>query len=897
MLVATCVLSLSSAWATDIVETLAGGGSLEGYAPLKANLALGSSQGIAVSAIGEIYISDSTHNQVLKISPTTAQIMIYAGDGTAAYFGDGTPAVSAGLNNPGALAFDAKGNLLIVDRGNFVVRSVDAISYLITTIAGNGMFTGQGPAPGAPIGDGGNATAATFSLSMGAIVVDSSGNVIVADSGNNCVRKFTPGSTITTIAGTAGAGGAFAGDGAAATAARLSNPTGLALDSGGVLFIADSGNRRVRQVDTAGTINSVVGNGAGGSLGFSGDGLSPTAANIGSLGGLAFDSSKRLLITCQGANRIRRVDFTAQVITTIAGNGAATLGDLGPATAASLTGPRDIALDSTGNIYIYDAGVGRIRRVDIATGFITTVIGTGDIGQNGDRGPRQFCVLVGPEGATFDGSGNLFIADTEDNSVRKVATDGTVSTFAGTGSIFGLGDGNPANLGNLSSPSDVLFANNTLFIADTGHSRIRAVNFTSNGNLITTYVQVPNPIAMVADSTGQLYVTTNNQVVRIGTDFSVNAFVGNSPNFAAPNFGDGLVAGNAVLSNPTGLCLASNGDLYIADSGHDLIRLVHNNVISTYAGGGANVAPAVGDGGAGNAANLNNPQGVSIDPTGANLIIADTDNHRIRSMSLAGPTSVISTICGNGTAGFNGDGDVAASALVNFPTRIFVNGGGLVFADTGNNRVRKIVTVIDIPSTQLSFGAKLTFALDKKTGDLQEDKDSVQLKASLPLPAGITAANLPIAVDIVDLHQSTQLDAKGKQPKQVKAKKTKASKTGTADTLAAKTPKAPKGGTISPGFLFTPSTGETIADSKFQLSLKGTSAAGGKPTSFSFSSKGSFDEELGRAGFTNVTTSKTGVDVTLRINITLGTTVFSGTTKVNYKAQQGKNGSAKSSKK
>jgi sugar lactone lactonase YvrE len=895
------IVSLPMARATDIIETLAGGGSLEGYDPLQANLALGNSEGIAVSAIGEIYVSDSVHNQVLKINPTTAKIMIYAGDGTAAYFGDGTPAVSAGLNNPGGLAFDSKGNLLIVDRGNFVVRQVDAVSYLISTIAGNGMFTGQGTPP-APLGDGGQATQATFSQNMGGIAVSSTGNVLVADSGNNAVRGFTPGGIITTVAGTAGQPGAFAGDGAAATSARLANPTGITIDSSGNLFISDSGNRRVREVDTSGNINTVVGTGAGGGGGFSGDGAPPLTANIGSLGGLAFDSSKRLVISCVGANRIRRADLAGNTIETIGGNGGTNpIGDLGPATAAALSAPRDVALDSSGNIYIYDSGNERIRRIDAATGFITTVIGTGNVGQNGDRGPRQFIVLVDPQGATFDGNGNLYIADTGDNAVRKVGTDGTVTTFAGTGSPNGLGDGNPANLANISNPTDVLFVNNTILIADNGHNRIRAVNFSSNGNLMTTYAQIADPTAMVADSTGNVYVTSgnggNNAVAIIRTDFSVNFFIGNAPKGTVANpLGDGLVAGNGVLSNPSGLCLSASGDIYIADTGNNRIRLVHNNIITTFAGGGTNTAPSVGDGGLATAATLSAPVGVTLDPTGTKLIIADSGNHRIRSVDLT--TNIITTISGNGIAGFNGDGDVAASAQVNDPTHIFVNGGGLVFADTGNNRVRKIITAIDIAAGQLSFSAKLTFAKDKKTNDLQEGKDSVQLKAGLPLPAGIKAANLPISVDVVDLHQSVQLDANGKQPKAAKpAKKPKTAKSTLADTLAAKAPKAPKGGTVAPSFSFTPSTGETIADSKFQLSLKGTSAAGGKPTSFSFSSKGSFDEELGRAGFSNVTTAKDGVNVTLRIDITLGTTVFTGTTMVNYKASQGKNGSAKSTKK
>ncbi len=861
----------SSARATDVIQTLAGGGSLEGYKPGEANLALGNSQGLAISAIGELYVSDSVHNQVLKINPTTGRISIYAGNGTAAYFGDGTPATSAGLNSPGGLTFDSKGNLLIADRGNFVVRSVDAVTGLISTIAGNGLFTGQviGSNPPAGLGDGGQATLATFST-MGDIAVMTSGEVIVADTGNACVRKFTVGGTIATIAGTAGTSG-FTGDNAAATLARLSSPTGVVLDSSGNLYVADSGNRRIRKVDTAGTITTVAGSG-GGNAGFNGDGNAATNAQIGSLGGIAFDSTGRLIITCVGAGRLRAVDLTASLIFTIAGGGS-TLGDLGPATAASMT-PRDIAIDSAGNTFVYDTGNGRIRRIDAKTQFIDTVVGTGVTGLIGDRNPKQFSVLVGPLGATFDASGNLYVADTGDNSIRKIATNGTVSTFAGNGNANGLGDGGPALLGNLSSPGDVLFVGSSIFVADTGHSRIRAVSLTSNGNIISTLAQVPSPSALVADASGLLYVTSNNQVLTVSSaDGTINTFAGSTPkNTVANPLGDGLTAPNATLSNPSGLALGPAGDVYIADTGNNRIRLIRAGIVSTFAGGGTPTFPSVGDGGPALSASLNNPVGVTLDAAGTHLIVADSGNNRIRSIDLS--TNVITTICGTGVAGFSGDGDVSATALVNNPTHIFVSSGTLVFADTNNNRIRQIVSAIDIDPKLLAFNAKLDFTVDKKTGLLGFGKDSVALKAQLALPAGIAAANLVISVDIIDLHQSIQLDAMGKTPK------------------AAKIAKAATGGT--PVFNFTLPAGGTPPVSKFALSLKGTSVAGGKPTSFSFASKGTFRDQLGRAGFTDTTNASKTIPV--RVNITLGKTVFTGLTNVLYKSTQGKNGSAASVK-
>jgi len=865
--------------AVEIVQTLAGGGSLEGYKPGEANLILGASQGLAVNAVGDLFVSDAGHHQVLKISPSTGIITVVAGDGTNAYFGDGRTGASAGLSDPGGLAFDAKGNLYIADRGNFVIRCVDALSGNISTVAGTGLFTGEvvGANPPAPLGDGAAATAATFGT-LGDVAVNAAGEIIVADAGNDCIRKFVVGGAIATIAGTAGNPG-FSGDGAAggALTAQVNNPAGVAVDAGGAIFIADSGNRRVRKLDTTNTLSTVAGEGTGGGAGFSGDGGAATAAQLGSVGGLAFDKAGSLLVACTGANRIRLVRLASPAldIVTLAGNGGTVIGDLGPATGATLAAPRDVAIDAAGTIYIYEASTGRIRRVDAATGFITTVIGTGLRGFIGDRGPNQNGVLVAPEGSAFDAAGNLYIADTGDNAVRKVAANGTITTFAGNGSASGLGDGGPAHLASLSGPNDVVVVGNTLFISDAGHDCIRAVDLTTA--LITTHVQITNPAAMVADSGGTLYVARNNQVDKVAPDKTVTTYVGANPinNATNPN-GDGLPANNARLNAPRGLALSAAGELYIADTGRNLVRLISAppaSTTSTIAGGGTTVFPSVGDGGAATAASLNRPGGVSLDATGARLIISDTNNQRIRAVDLA--TKIITTICGDGTAGFSGDGDVATTARVNAPGRMILNGGALIFADTDNNRIRRIVSAIEMDPKLLSLSAKLAFAIDKKTGEKALGKDSIALKTGLALPAGISPLNLKITVDIVDLHQQVQLDKDGKLPKLVKA---------------ANDPK------VTPIFTFNPPKNGPAPVSKFSLGLKTASVAGGKATGFSFASKGTFREELGRAGFTDTTTAKDGVNLPVRVNVTLGTTTFTGLTTVQYKATQAKGGAAKSIK-
>jgi sugar lactone lactonase YvrE len=856
-----------SARATDIITTLAGGGSVEGYEAGQANLALGSSHGVAISTFGEIYFSDATHNQVLKISPTTGLITIVAGNGARAFTGDGLPAPSASLNAPGALAFDAAGNLLIADRGNFSVRRVDKPSGLISTLAGTGLFTGQvvGSNAPAPLGDNGPATSATFG-NLGALAVDATGAILVCDSGNSCVRKFTVGGNITTIAGTPGTSN-FSGDGGPATAAKFNAPSGIAIDTNalGVIYIADSGNRRVRRIALDNTVNTIVGSGTGGNTGFGGDGGAASNAQIGSLGGLAFDSAHQLLITCIGANRVRKSDVESAIpsIVTVAGNGGAdVLGDLGPATGAALSAPRDIAIDAVGNVFILDSGHQRIRRVDRATSFIDTIAGTGLSGFIGDRGPWQAGVLSTPGGAAFDAAGNLYIADTGDNAVRKIAANGIITTFAGAGTNSGLGDGGPAALASLAGPRDVCIFGTTLYIADTGNSRIRAVDLTTG--LIRTYATVSSPTTVIANPAGVLFVAHDDQVDKVDLAGTVSPFVGDNPTDTVANpLGDGLAATNATLTAPDGLALNTLGDLFIADTGNNLIRKVtaSSGLVSTFAG--SFTATALGDGGPATSARLNAPVGVAV--SGTRVFIADTGNARIRLVDLGN----IATLCGNGSAGFDGDGDVIANATVNTPGRMFFNGANLVIADTGNNRIRQIVPALDLDLKLLSLSARLTFTVDKKTGQLPRGKDTVSVKASLSLPAGISTANLPIHVDIVELHQQTQFTALGKPPVAVKP------------AAAVATP-----------FGFTLPAPPLPLNSKYGFTIKGTSVANGKPVPFSFSSAGTLREELGRAGYTDVTTPTTGTSLPVRVNVSIGSTTFTGVAATIYKATQGKTGSA-----
>lgn len=285
-----------------------------------------------------------------------------AGNNTAGYSGDGGPALEAQLSNPVGVAVDTALSVYIVDQGNRVIRQVQA-NGTISTLAGN---TGQGLS-----GDGGSATSASFYNPSG-VAVASNGDYYIADPGNNNVRKVT-GGKIATFAGSASAQPGFAGDTGAATSALLSGPSAVALDASGNLYIADMGNNRIRKVDSGGIITTVAGGGVN-----LGDGFKATTARLDSPRGIAFDAAGNLYIADSNAHRIRKVAANG-IITTVAGTGVNSFsGDGGQATSATLNNPRGVAVDGAGNLFISDYYNLRVRKVT-PDGVIASITGTGQL--------------------------------------------------------------------------------------------------------------------------------------------------------------------------------------------------------------------------------------------------------------------------------------------------------------------------------------------------------------------------------------------------------------------------------------------------------------------------------------------------------------------------------------
>ena len=339
-------------------------------------------------------------------------ITTVAGNGTQGYSGDNGNATSAQLYNPHGVALDSSGNLYIADRENNRIRKVNS-SGIITTVAGTGLAGYNG--------DNISATSADLNYPYG-VAIDSSSNLYIADTDNNRIRKVNTSGIITTVAGTGSYG--YSGDGGNATFAQLSYPRGVALDSSGNLYIADTWNYRIRKVNTSGIITTVAGTG---SSGYSGDGGSATSAQLSGPYGVALDSSSNLFIADTSNNRIRKVN-TLGIITTVAGTGSKGYnGDNISATSAGLNYPYGVALDSSSNLFIADTSNNRIRKVN-TLGIITTVAGTGSWGYNGDNISATSAQLSGPYGVALDSSCNLYIADTYNNRIRKVLFSGEPNT-------------------------------------------------------------------------------------------------------------------------------------------------------------------------------------------------------------------------------------------------------------------------------------------------------------------------------------------------------------------------------------------------------------------------------------------------------------------------------------
>jgi sugar lactone lactonase YvrE len=665
----------------QIITTIAGGGP-NGLPAL--DVGIGNVSDVAADALGNIYFTTISHDRVFRIAPD-GEVTVFAGAGGFVFAGDGGPAVDAILQNPMGIAVDTLGRVFVSDTENDRVRRID-LDGTITTIA-------------------------LVSDPRG-LAVASDGSVFVASPANSQILKITPGGVVSAVAGSGWRG--FDGDGGPATGASLDNPLDVALSADGTLFIADYSNNRVRMVTPAGIISTVVGNGVSG--GPIGDGGPATNASLNGPTSVAVDTSGALVIADAGNQRVRST-FVGGSITTIAGNGIAGFsGDGDLATSASFRVPIAVTFSAAGNLLIVDRDNARIR--EVAAGTIATVAGNGTFGFSGDGGPAAgVASLLLPDGISFDALGNLYIADNGNFRVRRVTPDGLITTVAGNGTSGTSGDGGAATNAALRPTAVLADASGNLFVADELNHRVRKI--AADGTISTfagggvggdggpaTAALVVGPRGLAMDAAGHLLISDsgNKRIRSVALDGTISTIAGTG---VAGFSGDGGPATSARLGSTYGITIDAAGNLFIADTSNHRIRKVGTDgIISTVAGTGT--AGGSGDGGPATSARLNSPNGVAIDPSG-NLLIADTNNNRIRKVS---PDGTISTIAGTGTPAFAGDGGPAVSAWLHRPSGILTDSQGAVyFSDWFNYRVRRIgrqkpVLVWDTPA-DIDYGVPL----------------------------------------------------------------------------------------------------------------------------------------------------------------------------------------------
>ncbi len=644
-------------------------------------------------------------------------IATYAGGGV-----NGSTAVGAYMPQPWSVVRDSSGNTYIASPSLGNVYKVNT-SGTLSVCAGTGIL--------GLAGDGGPATSAQLDFPTG-LALDSAGNLYIADTNNNRIRKVTAScGTITTVAGSGteynGAGyfGGYSGDGELATDALLNNPFGVTVDGAGNLYIADTQNQVIRFVNAS---TKVISTYAGtGNAGFSGDNGAATAATFRLPSSVSVDSTGNLFIADRNNCAIRKVDNTTQhIITTYAGIGGQCGfgGDGAAATAANLNTPRGVYVDAVGNVFIADTFNSRIRKVDNTTSHhISTVAGNGSFCATpsgcGDGGVATSATLNVPYYVFEDTAGNLLIADLGDMRVRLVSITGpapAISNYAGGGSG---GDGGQALSAMLGLPYIAgVDGSGNLLILDSQSARVQRVDATTH--VMTTYagngvLAVPGtpsgdngpataasfiyPTGMTFDSNGNLYIVDLHAFVVRKIDVStgiITTVAGNGQQCGAggnpnqpPDCGDDSSATTASLQFPEGVAVDVSGNIYISDAGLNRIRVLQE---------GGDIEPYAGTGAAGYAdgalstAQFNGPLGMTFGPNEL-LYVADGGNNRIRVIDTEGQS--VETFAFNGFPTYGGDGNDATNSSMYNPAQVAVDAAGNVFVSGGFDNVVRRIDVFD----------------------------------------------------------------------------------------------------------------------------------------------------------------------------------------------------------
>jgi sugar lactone lactonase YvrE len=619
---------------------------------------------------------------------------------------DGTNS-AARFNFPSGTAVDNATNVYVTDTANHTIRKLTpaGTNWVVTTIAGLSGVAGS---------DDGLGSVARFHGPVG-ITIDAAGNLYVTDASNQTIRRLTPSGTnwiVTTIAGSAGGYGHA--DGANDTASFF-YPQSLTVAATGELFVTDTYNHTIRKITPVGTnwvVTTPIGQ-VGNSGSFDGTNTTTTFNQPRSV---AMDKNGVLFVADASNNTIRKITpvGTNWVASTIAGKVGIAAGTDGTGTNATLYLPSGIAVDTNGNVFVGDTENHMIRKLTPSgTNYVvTTPVGKTRIDGSTD-GTNSAARFFYPIGVCLDKNGNLYVADDNNNEIRKVAPVGTnyvVSTLAGFAQTLGTSDGTNG-VARFNSPVGIAADGATnLFVVDQNSSTIRKLVPTGTNWAVTTIAGQPNifsstnglgtnalfyyPFGVAADTNGNIFVTDrNNQTIRrltpSGTNYQVTTIAGLVGQAGSTNGSNST----ARFSFPSGIAVDSATNLYVTDVNNSTIRKITpvgtNWVVSTIAGkvGIYDFADGLGTN-----AIFNSPMGIAVDKLG-NVYVADSQNHLIRKLTPSGTNYVVATIAGQPSVSGYADG-TNSDALLNYPESLTVDNSGIVYvADYSNSTIRKITPV------------------------------------------------------------------------------------------------------------------------------------------------------------------------------------------------------------
>jgi streptogramin lyase len=572
--------------------------------------------GIAVGSDGNIYIADSSNNTIRRVSPDGTVTTLAGVAGMPGTTDGGGAAASFG--QPSGLAVGGAGVIYVADQGGCTIRVV-TYAGSVTTLAGM---------PAMPGSADGMAATARFNQPSG-VAVGFDGSIYIADSGNYTIRKLTAEGVVMTLAGVAGMTGSADGTGAAA---RFGYPAAVAIDVDGDLVVADRDNHTIRKVTPAGVVTTLAG--TAGMLG--GTNGAGAAVRFNSPSGVTVDRAGNIYVADLGNNMIRKITPSRDV-TTLAGDVAFGSAD-GRGLAARFSEPVGVATDSAGNVYVADTGNSMVRKVVTGTGDVTTLAGTvSEPGSQDGAGPAARFSNV--TGVALGGDGNLYVADQNNSTLRRVTLAGAVTTLAGAVGMTGSADGAGASAEFFFPFGVAVGGDGTVYIADQFNHTVRKV---TAAGVVTT-------LAGAARMQGLVNAT----------------------------------GAGARFNRPVGVAVDSAGNVYVADQiNHTIRKITAGGVVSTLAGNGV----SGGGDGASAEASFSLPCGVAVDGAG-NVYVADMGNHTLRKVT---PAGVVTTLAGSADVLGSADG-TGADARFNWPCGVAVGGdGSLYVADSRNFTVRKV---------------------------------------------------------------------------------------------------------------------------------------------------------------------------------------------------------------